>query len=186
MKRVVALLVLIVPLLAIEFPPPPSPDQYVQDLVDIIPSHYEDSINNLCTELEEATSAEMAVLTISSFGGEEPRVYATELGNFWGVGDRDEDNGLVMVVAVDDREVFTATGTGAEKIMPDSVVNMIFADILVPSFQTGDYGSGIYEAMQQYARIILGFYQEHPEGMRKFFMGSDFPKRPKRPWLRRD
>lgn len=173
MKKLLLVLLPFIPLLAANYPSPPPPGQYVQDLSGVIDSNYEDKINCLCRELERTTTAEMAVLTISSFVGEDPREYSTALGNYWGVGQADEDNGVVMVVAIDDREVFTATGLGIVKIMPDSVVYAIYEDVLVPSFRAGEYGQGIYQAMQLYAQIITEFYIEHPEGIHVFFNKKD-------------
>ncbi len=153
-------------LCAANLPPPPAQNYYVLDQADIIDASYEARINELCREVERKTTAEMAVLTIHSFEGESPWYYATELGNFWGVGQESEDNGLMMVVAVADREVFTAAGTGMEAILPDARLDQIYRSILVPDFRKERYGKGIYQALQMYAVEIERYYEVEFEGTR--------------------
>jgi len=132
---------------------------YVLDLREVIDDSTEILINDLCREVERKTTAEMAVLTVSSTGGEEPWLYAANVGEKWGVGQEGEDNGLIMVVAIDDREVFTATGTGMEAIIPDAVVDQIYRQVLAPRFRSEEYGEGILLALQLYA-VRIGEYYE--------------------------
>ncbi|MBN2378594.1 TPM domain-containing protein [candidate division WOR-3 bacterium] len=152
-------------LFGIEYPPAPV-GSYVLDLADVIDADYELKINQLCEEVEDLTTAEMAVLTIQSFEGEDPYYYATKIGNLWGIGHESEDNGLVMVVAISDRQVFTAAGYGMEQILPDARLEQIYRSILVPRFKRERYGEGIYEAVQLYAWEIQKYYSIKFEGTR--------------------
>lgn len=155
----IILLVACATLTAGKYPSPPPLDHYVQDLAGVIDDGYETRINDLCREVERTTSAEMAVLTVSTTSGEPHWLYATEVGNEWGVGQAEGDNGLLMLVAVDDREVFTATGSGMEGIIPDIIIDRIYRNVLVPNFKASEFGKGIYEAMQLYAVEIEKHYQ---------------------------
>lgn len=149
------------------YPSPPPPDHYILDLAGVVDADYEKRINDLCREVERKTTAEMAVLTMASFEGEEPWYYATQLGNYWGVGQATEDNGLVMVVAIEDREVFTATGSGMEAVLPDAVLDRIYRQVLVSNFRRERYGKGIYQALQLYAIRIEEAYEVEFVGTRK-------------------
>lgn len=153
MKFLLSLL-LLVPLIGAEYPSPPPPDTYVLDEAGIIDADYETRINSLAREVERTTTAEIAVLALSSTQGEPIWHFATEIGNQWGVGQKEKDNGVVMVVAVDDREVFTASGSGLEGALPDAVLDRIYRNVIVPSFRQGSYGKGIYQATQLYAKEI--------------------------------
>jgi uncharacterized protein len=146
------------------YPSRPPPGVYVLDLRGVIDDSLEAAINNLCREVEQKTTAEMAVLTVSTTEGQEPWEYATEVGNRWGVGQEAEDNGLLMLVAVDDRKVFTAAGSGMEAILPDAAIDQIYRNVLVPHFREEKYGEGIYEAFELYAAQIGRYYEVEFEG----------------------
>lgn len=153
-----------------DYPAPPPSDTYVLDEAGVISPADETRINELCREVEYITTAEMAVLVIGTTHGEPHWYYATEVGNEWGVGQARGDNGLVMLVAIDDRQVFTATGSGMEGILPDLVVDKIYRNILVPHFKKEQYGEGIYQALQMYAVEIERYYEvefESTRGARK-------------------
>lgn len=137
-----------------EYPSPPPPDNYIVDQTGKLNADEITSINNLCREVERTTTAEMAVLVVPSTGEQDISMYATELGNRWGVGQKDNDNGLIMVVAIDDRKVFTATGSGMEGYLTDARINQVYRGVLVPNFRNSEYGKGIYEALQLYAKDI--------------------------------
>jgi len=79
-------LLLVVPLLALDIPSPPPPDIYIKDMADAVDAGYETLINDLCREVERLTTAEMAVLTVSTTEGEAHWYYATKVGEEWGVG----------------------------------------------------------------------------------------------------
>ncbi|MBD3285085.1 hypothetical protein GF359_01810 [candidate division WOR-3 bacterium] len=145
-----------------KYPRPPK-GSYVRDDANIITDHYEEKINLLCREVEDKTTAQMAVLTIRTFGDKEPWRYAIEIGNRWGVGQADTDNGLVMVIAVYDRQYFTATGYGMEQIIPDSTLDTIQKETLVPYFSKTEYGEGILQTLQLLAVEIGKFYEDHTQ-----------------------
>lgn len=151
---------------AVDYPSAPPPGEYIRDDAGVLSTSDIERINSLCTEVEEKTGAEMAVLVTSTTEGVETSLYATELGNRWGVGQASEDNGLLMVVAIDDRQVFTATGSGMEGIIPDAVVNQIYRQVLVPYFRKTEYGEGIYKALQAYAKEIGKYYSTRLESTR--------------------
>jgi len=150
---------MVIPLLALDIPSPPPLDTYIKDMAGAIDASEETRINELCREVERVTTAEMAVLVISTTDDEAHWYYATEVGEEWGVGQKGEDNGLLMLVAIDDRQVFTATGTGMEAMLPDAKIDQIYRNILVPNFKNADYGEGIYQALQLYAVEIEKYYE---------------------------
>lgn len=164
MRNLSLLLLLVVPLFALDIPSPPPPDTYIKDMTGVVGADYEARINALCREVERVTTAEMAVLVISTTEGQAHWLYATEVGKEWGVGQEAQDNGLLMLVAIDDRQVFTATGSGMEAVLPDAIIDQIYRNVLVPNFRAEEYGKGIYEALQLYAKEIEKEYGVEFEG----------------------
>ena len=81
-----------------------EPINYVSDYADIIDDVTEAEINALALAVEENTTAEIAVLTISSLEGQNIDLFAVETFEQWGIGQKDVSNGLLIVIAVQDRE----------------------------------------------------------------------------------
>ena len=103
---------------------------------------------------------------------QKPRWFATEIGNRWGVGQADTDNGLVMVVAVDDRQYFTAIGYGMELIILEETLDAIQKATLVPYFVKAEYGEGILKTLQALAVEIGEFYEDHTPQEIEDILGS--------------
>ncbi|MBN2378591.1 TPM domain-containing protein [candidate division WOR-3 bacterium] len=164
--KLVAFLSLTTSLLSAEYPPPPDiyNYSYVQDQAEVIDDYHELLINDLCWEVDKMTTAQMAVLTVSTTGGQDISLYATEVANEWGVGQEEGDNGLLLVTAIQDRQYFTATGYGMEGIIPDAKAARIQRQELVPYFKSGNYGEGIFRTFQLYAKEIQASYDVEFEG----------------------
>jgi len=126
---------------------PPQPPNYVVDLAGIIDSNAEASLNAYLKELELKTSAQMVVLTITSLDGEAIEEFSLNLAHDqWKLGRKGKDNGLLLLVSMQDRKYRFEVGYGLEAILPDSLVGSIGRQYLVPYFKKGDYSTGILTA----------------------------------------
>jgi uncharacterized membrane protein YgcG len=92
--------------------------------------------------LEHKTTAQLAVVTVASTKPESIETYATRLGNVWGLGQRGKDNGILLLVAIEDRRVRIEVGNGLERSLPDAQAKKII-DKMLPHLRKGDYSSGI-------------------------------------------
>ncbi|MCW5935286.1 MAG: TPM domain-containing protein [Fimbriimonadia bacterium] len=122
---------------------------WVTDRADVIPDKDELEINRLLEELERETGAEMAVVTIKSSSKLTPKDFATELFNLWGIGKKEKDNGVLMLLVLDARRVEVETGYGVEGALPDAVVGEILRKQAVPEFKAGRFGKGLKLAAQE-------------------------------------
>ncbi len=120
----------------------PSPDGFVRDDAGIL-REYESALEQRLQQLETDTSVEIAVLTIPSLEGEDVSLYAGRVFDTWKIGQADVDNGLLILVSLNDREYFFQTGYGLEGTLPDIVLGRMGREILVPNFRAGEYGNGI-------------------------------------------
>lgn len=93
-----------------QLPDRPVPPRLVNDLADIIPAGEEANLENKLTAYNDSTSTQIAVIIIKTIDDFEISDYAYKIGRKWGVGQKDLDNGIVLLVAVDDRKMFIATG----------------------------------------------------------------------------
>jgi uncharacterized protein len=126
--------------------PPAKPSTYVVDMAGIIQSDYKARLSAYLKELEQKTTAQVIVLTVSSLDGDDISDLAQRLFERWKLGQKGKDNGLLILVALKDRKYRFHTGYGLENILPDSKLGSIGRDYLVPHFRKGDYGGGIFSA----------------------------------------
>lgn len=137
-------------------PPVPSkPTQYVVDLADIIDNNIELNLNTYLRELEQKTTAQVVILTILSLEGESLEDFSISTAHDrWKIGQKDKDNGVLIVISLQDKQYRFEIGYGLEGILPDSLVGSIGRKFLVPYFQKGDYSTGIYTATLAVANKI--------------------------------
>lgn len=134
--------------------PPTKPYNYVTDLANIIDDETESRLNAYLKELEEKTTAQIAVLTIDSLDKEDIESFSLRIAERWRLGQKGKDNGLLLTVAVKDRQYRFEVGYGLEGILPDSLVGSIGRSYLVPYFRKGDYSTGIFNAIVVITSII--------------------------------
>ncbi|MFQ5903253.1 MAG: TPM domain-containing protein [Candidatus Binatia bacterium] len=127
---------------------------YISDYAGIIPDSTERKLNPLLKELEQKTGAQIAVVIIPSTEGVPAADYAVEFGQKWGVGKKEKDNGVVFLVAVQDRKMFIATGYGVEAILPDGKVGRIRDQYILPFFKKGEMAKGIVNGTLTLAQEI--------------------------------
>ncbi len=94
------------------FPEPPNPPQLVNDFADALSPAEESRLESKLVAYSDTTSTEIAIVILKTINNEDPNIYAAELGETWGVGRKGKDNGLVFLVAVDDRQMAIQNGYG--------------------------------------------------------------------------
>lgn len=121
----------------------PNPVGHVNDFANILPPDVARILERGLSDYAKETSIEIAVVTIVSLGDMDVGDYAVRLGNAWGVGNKQKDNGVIFLVAPNDRKVFIATGYGVEPDLPDGVCGHILDTVVLPEFKSGDIPQGI-------------------------------------------
>jgi uncharacterized protein len=125
------------------------------DEVGVLGSDLCAEITTVLTGDEKATSDEIAVAVVATTGDATIETWSTGLFNAWGVGERDRNNGVLLVVAVDDHRVRLATGKGLTKRLGDAVAAEIINGTITPSFKDGEYADGILNGLDE-VRLRLG------------------------------
>ena len=129
---------------------------YVNDFAGIMDNASAADLGNLITGIEKDTGAEIAVVTIENLQGITIEEYAVELFEKWGIGKAVEDNGLLILVALQERQVRIEVGYGLEGIITDLEAGRIIDEIIVPSFRDGEYSRGIYDAVVTISNQVYG------------------------------
>ena len=105
---------------------------------------------------EQATTEEIAVLIVGSTGGQSIERYTTQVFNSWGIGKAGVDNGVLVVVAFDDRAMRIEVGGGLSARLPDGQAREIVGGTMLPAFRSGDYRYGVLAGLDA-ARTALGY-----------------------------
>lgn len=136
----------------------PASGQWVTDRGDFLSSSEESLLSARLAGYADTTSTQMIIVTLPSLDGREASDYAVALGREWGVGQGDRDNGVVILVSRDDRQLFIATGFGLEGAIPDVVASRIVRDIMIPRFREGRFYDGLSGAVDKLFLAAAGEY----------------------------
>lgn len=141
-----------------QIPPKPTTNIYVQDYAGVLSAETKAQINNISTQLASKTKAQVVVVTVQSFEDTPPGDYALALLREWGVGDKTLNNGLVLVVGVNDHQSRVEVGYGLEGALPDAKTGRIQDEYMIPYFQQGDYNKGILNGYNALATEVAKEY----------------------------
>jgi uncharacterized protein len=133
-------------------------NSFVSDPDGILGLTTVDALNQICVDVEQQSSAEVAIVAVDDFEGASDFDFAYELFNHWGIGKAGNNNGLLVFIARNRRKYQFITGLGMEGSLPDVTLSTIGERYLVPRFKQGDYGGGLIDAMNAIKNVL-----ENPE-----------------------
>ncbi len=139
------------------FSVPPN-DGFVTDAAGILSIDQRQTLSEFLTAYRDATTNEIAVVILQSLEGEPIENAGLAIARAWGVGSQSKNNGLLLLVSYDDRQVRFDTGHGLEGALPDIVLGGIIDTDLVPHFRDGNYFDGIRQALDSVIKHIGGEY----------------------------
>lgn len=142
---------------AITYPRPTS-YKYVNDYAGVVDQNSARQIISLGRELEQRTGAQAIVVTIKTLRGVPIEDYANGLFRQWGIGQTNKDNGLLILLAVDDKAWRVEVGRGLEGAIPDVLSNRIMLELGKPNFAAGYYGAGLAQCYSQFGDQIAAEY----------------------------
>ncbi len=112
------------------------------------------TLNAMLSEINDSTTAQIGIAVLHSIGEEVPETFAYQLFNHWKIGQKDKNNGLLILLVLDQRAWKIETGYGLEGILPDVVCKRIGEYKMVPYFKNGEYGRGIIEGVTELQQIL--------------------------------
>lgn len=138
---------------------PPLDNHRVHDDAGVLSSSTVTYLEQALREFEDSTSNQIAILIFSSLEGESIDQFGIRVADAWKLGTQANDNGAILLVAVNDRKVRIEVGQGLEGPLPDAVCNRIIRNELAPAFRRGDYDSGVVSAIDAIRMAIKGEYK---------------------------
>ena len=129
---------------------------HVNDTANLLESEQRDRVEATLAEIETATGAQVVILTIDSLDGESIEDFSIRVAGTWKLGQRDKDNGVLVVVAKDDRKMRIEVGYGLEAVLTDALSSRIVDEVMRPRFRAGDFAGGIEAAADTIGGLIRG------------------------------
>jgi uncharacterized protein len=134
----------------------PAPVGYVNDFANILSSETKQNLEQRLTQLEKDSTIEISVVTVESLGGTTVEDYAARLFENWQIGKKDKDNGVLFLIAPNERETKIEVGYGLEPVLTDAQAGRILDSYVVPAFRDGDYNKGVNDGVSALIKIVHG------------------------------
>jgi len=126
-----------------KIPEKPKFETSVYDYVNLLTASQKISLESKLVRYSDSTSTQIVVAIISSTEGENINYLAANWGEKWGIGQAKEDNGILFLLAKDDRKIAIQVGKGVEYLVTDFLSKRIIERVIIPEFKKGDYYSGL-------------------------------------------
>ncbi len=145
-------------------PEKPQLQTSVYDYVSLLSKSDKEALEQKLIRYSDSTSTQIVVVIFASTEGEYINYLGAQWGEKWGIGQAEKDNGVLILVANDDRKIAINTGKGTEGALTDALCNRIISMIIVPEFREGDYASGLNKGADAIFQILNGEFQNALEG----------------------
>ncbi|MFA5068602.1 MAG: TPM domain-containing protein [Candidatus Omnitrophota bacterium] len=136
----------------------PAPKGYVSDYAGILSQQAVRTADSIAKQVEELTRAQITVLIVNTTKPLEIEQYAAGLFEKWGIGQKGEDNGILLLFAMADRGIRIETGYGIEDIIPDAVASNVIHGVIIPQFRQGHYEKGVLAGLLAVSDLIAREY----------------------------
>jgi uncharacterized protein len=139
-------------------PQRPNPPRLVNDFAGLLSGSENQILENKLTAYFDSTSTQIAIVTINSLEGAPVEDFAATLGEKWGVGTKENHNGVVILISKNDRDGYIATGYGVEDGLNSNVCKKVYDNILIPNLKAGNFYAGFDAATDAMIEILSGKY----------------------------
>jgi len=134
----------------------PKPQGYVTDAANVLDAAARQQLESQLATFKKSTSIEIAVVTVPSLEGETVETYANGLFSQWGIGKKNKNNGLLILVAPTEHKTRIEVGYGLEPVLTDGQAGEIIREQMIPRFKEGDYGQGVIGSVSVLEGILTG------------------------------
>jgi uncharacterized protein len=138
----------------------------VVDAANIIPQAVSDRITAKLASLESKSGIQLVAATVKSLEGDEIEPYANALFRAWGLGEKNKNNGVLLLVAPKEHKARIEVGYGLEGTLTDALAKIVITNAMVPRFKTGDFGGGIERGVDDIITVLTtdsSEWQQRPD-----------------------
>lgn len=132
-----------------------NPDNFIYDPMGLLSQHTASTINRRLAEVRQKTTCEVAVAIVANLSDLEPQEYAYQLFKHWGIGKKDKNNGILLLVAPNERKAWIEVGSGAEGVLTDIACSNILRNDFKPAAQDGNISQGVAKAVGSISLALM-------------------------------
>jgi uncharacterized protein len=136
----------------------PKLDGRVIDQANLLSPAVKKDIDSILKEQEDKTSNQIVVVVLNSLNGYTIEEYSYQLGRFWGIGQKDKNNGVLLVISMEEKKIRIEVGYGLEGALTDKIAYEIINYTIKPNFKANQYELGILKAVNEIKAAIKGEY----------------------------
>ena len=144
-----------------EIPDIPEVQTSVYDYINLLSAVQKQNLENKLIRYSDSTSTQIVLVTISSTKGENINYLGAQWGEKWGIGQKNKDNGILILLARDDRKIGINTGKGVEHLVTDTMSKRIITNYIIPSFKQNDYYGGINNGIDAIFKTLNGEFKNN-------------------------
>ena len=137
---------------------PGKPTGFVNDFAGVLSQETKTSLESQLTQFKSETTNEISVVTIQSLDGDTIENYANTLFREWGIGSKDKNNGVLLILSIQDRKFRIEVGYGLEGALTDLTSRQIEQDVMVPKLKAGDYNGAVTQGVSAIMSATKGEY----------------------------
>lgn len=141
------------PIFAVTYP---QPTGLVNDFANVLNAEQKTSLEQNLTDFKSKTGNEIAVVTIKSLNDDVIENAAVQIFEQWKIGQKDKDNGVLLLVTIDDRKLRIEVGYGLEPVLTDAKAGDIIRNAITPEFKKNNYYQGILNGVEDIKKVITG------------------------------
>ncbi len=157
---------------------PQKPESHVNDYASILSGESKSAIEETLADFEAKTANQVVVATFEGLEGQGIEDFSIRLAQKWKIGAKTKDNGVIVLVFKNDRQVRIETGYGLEGVLTDALCDTIIRNEIAPYFRKGDYDSGVVNGVNAIIKAASGDYKpggRHPQDTLDLFIGLAMP-----------
>lgn len=143
----------------VNIPQKPNPPLPVYDAADLLSNSEENALNQRLIAYADSTSTQIVIATIPSLNNEYEGILAPKWAHEWGIGNKDKDNGVFILIAQKERKIWIAPGYGLEHLLTAGRNGIIIRQHILPEFRNGNYYAGLQSGIDEMIALFSGEYE---------------------------
>lgn len=140
----------------------PSPPKAVNDFANLLEPFQRQALEQKLEAYNDSTSSAIVIITVSNLNGYDIEQVALKYLRDWGIGTKEKNNGVVILVSANDHKARIETGYGMEGVLPDILAKQIIDERMIPFFKNGDYYAGLNNTVDAIIQAAAGEYKADP------------------------
>lgn len=150
-----------------DIPPKPDLQTSVYDYAGILSASEKTALEQKLISYSDSTSTQIVVITVETIKGESIGLLTPKWAHEWGIGQADKDNGVLILLAEKEHQIWISPGYGVEDRLSAGIVGQMTRDVIIPEFKAGSYYNGLDKGSDAIFQLLKGKYKEERKNLKK-------------------